>query len=84
MDAIAGYAATVREALQSSGVPFRFLDEELGHAYLGVAFAPDSSQALRSQLSDALDEMRSDGTMQRILADYGVDTSRALGGLGDA
>lgn len=83
VDAIAGYASTVREVLQNDGVEFRFLDEELSHALLGVAFAKDSDPALREQLAAALDEMRADGTTKRILEGYGVETDKALGGLGD-
>lgn len=81
VDAVAGYAATVREALQSNGVSFRFLEEDLSHASLGIAFAKDSNGALRQALTHALDEMRGDGTTKRILEGYGVDTTKALSGL---
>lgn len=83
VDAIADYAATVRLSLQSSGVDYRFLEEDLLRLSLGVAFAKDSDAALRDALAAALDEMRTDGTTAQILGHYGVDTVRALGGLAD-
>lgn len=81
VDAVAGYAATVREALQSYDVPFRFLEEDLSHASLGIAFARGSDRELRRKLKKALEEMRWDGTTKRILEGYGVDTDKALNGL---
>lgn len=82
VDAIAGYAAAVREVLQKDGVDYRFLDEDLGHAFLGVAFAKDRDDGLCRELSEVLDEMLADGTTERILNSYGVNTEKALGGLG--
>lgn len=83
VDAIAGYAAAAREMLQNDGIAFRFLDENLSEATLGVAFAKDSDPALWDKLAAALGEMLDDGTTREILAGYGVDTDKALGGLGD-
>lgn len=80
VDACAGYAAAVREQLRNAGVEYRFLDEDLARAKLGVAFSKGSDEGLRSKLSDALDEMLADGTTARILQAYGVDTDKVLGG----
>ena len=81
VDAAAGYAATLRETLQSDGVRFRFLDNDLSKASFGIAFALNSDRELKNELSDALDDMLSDGTVKRILEEYGVDTDKALGGI---
>lgn len=80
VDACAGYAAAVREQLRNDGVEYRFLEEDLARAKLGVAFSKSSDEALRDKLSNALDEMLSDGTTARILQVYGVDTDKVLGG----
>lgn len=80
VDACAGYAAAVREQLRNAGVEYRFLDEDLARAKLGVAFSKGSDEELRNKLSDALDEMLADGTTARILQAYGVDTDKVLGG----
>ena len=81
VDAIAGYAATVRKVLQKENVQYRFIDEELSHATFGIAFFKDSKTAVRDALSETLSEMLADGTTASILKQYGVDTAKALGGL---
>ena len=83
VDACAGYAAAVREQLRYAGVEYRFLEEDLARAKLGIAFSKGSDEELRSKLSDALDEMLADGTTARILKEYGVDTDKVLGGDAD-
>lgn len=83
VDAVAGYAAAAREVLQNEGIAYRFLDENLSRASIGVAFAKDSDAGLREKLSDALRGMLRDGTTKQILERYGVDTEQALGGVGD-
>ena len=84
VDACAGYAAALREALNNDGVAYRFLEEDLSHAALGVAFAKDGDAVLREKLSAALAGMLADGTTKRILEASGVVTEKALGGLADA
>ena len=78
VDACAGYAAALRDQLENDGVPYRFLEEELSYARLGVAFAKDSDASVRTALSDALASMEADGTTKRILQGYGVDTDKVL------
>lgn len=81
VDACAGYAAALREQLQLAQVEYRFLNDALTQAKLGVAFAKDSDQNLRDALSQALSQMLADGTLARTMQGYGVDTIKALGGL---
>ena len=83
VDACAGYAAVIREALNNDGVSYRFLDEDLSHTLIGVAFLKDGDSTARDKLSEAMKDMLSDGTAARILEEYGVDTQKALGGLLD-
>lgn len=80
VDACAGYAAAVTEQLEADGVDYRLLDEDLSQAKLGVAFSKDGDSHVRELLSDALDEMRSDGSLKEILSKY-VDADKALGGI---
>ena len=79
VDACAGYAATLIELLRNTDVSYRFVDEDLSRAELGIAFAKDSDENLRADLSAALREMRADGTMTRILEEYGLDAAKAFG-----
>ena len=83
VDAIAGYAATLRETLRNDGIAYRFLEEDLNQASLGVAFARGKNTKLQEQLSETLKEMLSDGTTKQILEGYNVDTGKVLGGLMD-
>lgn len=79
VDAVAGYGAAVREALNYGGADYRFLEEEPSHAALGIAFALGSGSQVRENLRQALKEMLEDGTTARILTEYGVDIEKALG-----
>lgn len=81
VDACAGYAATLTELLNNSGVEYRFLDEDLMRVRLGVVFSKESDDELRNKLETALDEMRSDGTTKKILEKYGLNAEKALGGI---
>lgn len=78
VDACAGYAAALRDQLQNDGVSYRFLEEDLSYAKLGVAFAKDGDASVRTALEETLKEMETDGTTERILKDYGVDTDKVL------
>lgn len=81
VDACAGFAATLAELLQNSGVGYRFLDENLLNASLGVAFQPESHEQERALLASALEQMHRDGTTARILRSYGLNSADALGGI---
>lgn len=78
VDACAGYAAALREQLDIVGVDYRVLDEDLVHASLGVAFSKDRDFQVVGEMSQALSEMRSDGTLKEIIGKY-VNAEKALG-----
>lgn len=79
VDACAGYGATVTVLLNNAGVSYRFLEEDLSRAELGIAFPKNSDSALRTQLETTLEEMHKDGTMGHILEGYGLNEKKALG-----
>lgn len=83
VDACAGYAAAVRDQLQNDGVDYRFLDEDLNYVKLGVAFLKNGDATIRDALQETLDAMLADGTTERILKNYGVDTDKVLRRNGD-
>ena len=73
VDACAGHEAAYRTFAERSEGDFRFLDEKLLHAKLGVAFCKDTENgATPSALDAALKEMISDGTVAKILESYGL------------
>ncbi len=83
VDACAGYAAAVRDQLQNDGVDYRFLDEDLNYAKLGVAFLKNGDATIQNALQETLDAMLADGTTEQILKSYGVDTDKVLRRNGD-
>lgn len=83
VDACAGHAAALRWCLQAAGVNYRFLDEDLFQAKIGVAFSKDGDAAVMRGLAEALDAMVADGTAAAIFQEYGLDAERVLQGVGD-
>ena len=79
VDACVGYAAALREQMDSAGVEYRFLDQDLGRTEMGVSFGEDSDERTRQKFSEALTAMKEDGTLTRILEKYGVDGTEVLG-----
>ena len=80
VDACAGHAAALTAQLQYTNTPYRLLEESLLRSEVGVAFALEGDTALRDRLHTALVEMFADGTIEKILAEYGLDPADALGG----
>ena len=80
VDACAGHAAALTAQLQYTNTPYRLLEESLLRSEVGVAFAREGDTALRDRLHTALVEMFADGTIEKILAEYGLDPADALGG----
>ena len=73
VDACAGHEAAYRAFAERNEGNFRFLDEKLLRAKLGVAFCKDTEngETLRD-LDAVLKEMISDGTIAEILESYGL------------
>lgn len=83
VDAVAGHVGMLRYFFESTGTPYRLLDEDLASALVGVAFAKDRDDSVCEDLDRVLDDMRKDGTTASILEAYGIDANSALEGVGD-
>lgn len=83
VDACAGHAEALAELLRNIGGSYRFLEEDLIRSELGVAFSATGESQMRDRLNETLIEMREDGTVQKILESYGLDTEKALGGIAE-
>ena len=59
---------------------YRILEESLMSVQLGVAFAKDGDQELADVLTEALDEMREDGTTEKIVEKYGLNPQTLVWG----
>ena len=67
-DAIAGHELSLRTFVKDDD--YRFLDESILTSKLGVAFKKDYDQSFLTLLANTLDEMRSDGTIRKIVDSY--------------
>ena len=78
VDAIASHEATLKLLVEEDGGEYRVLDETLYTGQLGVAFERGSHKELTKQLTAALQEMKLDGTMDRIVEKYGLDPQKTV------
>lgn len=79
-DALAAHDTSIEQFMKESGLQFRILDEPLQTVGLGVAFDKNDTRGISTELSKTLDEMRSDGTVRKVLQKYVKDANRYLGG----
>lgn len=70
VDAIAAHETAILQYMADYGLEYRILDEPLLTVGLGVAFAKADTRGLERALSDVFAQMRTDGTMERIIGKY--------------
>ena len=58
------------KCMEDYDLEYRIFAEPLLTVGLGVAFAKDDDRGLNEELSQTFEEMRSDGTMKRIIGKY--------------
>jgi polar amino acid transport system substrate-binding protein len=80
VNAVAGHETTLRQYMSQSPGTYRLLSEELLSADVGIAFQVGQNEDLQADLTRALSEMEADGTLQRTLAQYGIQTTQNSGG----
>jgi polar amino acid transport system substrate-binding protein len=80
VDAAAGHETVMREYMDSMPGEFRLLDQELLAVEVGVAFDKDNPSEAAEPLSEALQEMKDDGSLDNILEKYGVSSKSQEGG----
>lgn len=73
--ALAGHEAVLQQIMDEAPGRCRFLDGTLLTAHLGVAFAKDDPAESWQALDAALQEMKADGTIDTIVANYFVPSS---------
>ena len=64
--------------MKDNAVDFRILEEPLLVTGLGIAFAKNDSRWLDTQLNAVLAQMRTDGTLERIIGRYLENASQYL------
>ena len=70
VDAIAAHETGILQYMKDNSVEFRILEEPLLVTGLGIAFAKNDSRGLDTQLNAVLAQMRTDGTLERIIGRY--------------
>ena len=85
VDAIAGLEGGLSVYLQEYPGQYRTLSMSIRSEPLGVAFSKDGDGEMARELSQAFEDMRTDGTIEKIVTSYGLDVEKNLyGGLDDA
>lgn len=83
-DAIAGHEGALSSFMMTSPQNYRMLDESLYTSELGVAFKKGTHRNIAMQLTDILNDMKNDGTTEKIVEKYGLDGGYALKGQTEA
>lgn len=78
VDAIAGHREAIEQFAKDYGKDYRILEEPLLQSPIGVAFYKDDQRELVDKLSDALEDMQSDGTLAKIASKYLPDADYYL------
>ena len=77
-DAIAAHETSILQYMSDYDTSYRILDEPLMTVGIGVAFAKNDDRGICEQLDDTLEEMRKDGTSEKIIGKYLDDPSKYL------
>ena len=70
VDAIAAHDTAVDQFMAETGLEFQILEDPLQTVGLGVAFDKTNTSGIDQQLTQTLDEMRADGTTEKIIGNY--------------
>lgn len=63
VDTVSGYLATLIHLFEQNHVHYRFIDQDVLHTKLGVAFLKGDTSSTRSELEKTLKEILKDGTI---------------------
>ncbi len=70
VDAIAVHETSILQYMKDYDVSYRILDEKLMTVGIGVAFAKDDDRGICEELDKTLEDMRLDGTSEKIVGKY--------------
>ncbi len=79
-DAIIGHESSLKLYTDEYPDSYRYLNMSVCSDAVGVAFKPDGDEALAEKLTQALLEMREDGTTAAIVKKYGLDAEKSVNG----
>ncbi len=70
VDAVAAHETAILQYMEDYDADFRILDEPLLTTGIGVAFSKNDTRGIAEELTKVLDQMRKDGTMEKIIGKY--------------
>ncbi len=70
VDAIAAHETSVLQYMKDYEITYRILEEPLMTVGIGAAFAKDDERGICEALDETLEEMRKDGTSEKIIGKY--------------
>lgn len=80
VDAIIGHESSLRLYTDEYPDSYRYLNMSMCSDAVGVAFKPNGDAVLAEKLTQALLEMREDGTTAAIVKKYGLDAEKSVNG----
>lgn len=69
-DAVAAHETVILQCMKDYNLEYRILKEPLLTVGIGVAFSKYDERGLEQELSQTIEEMKQDGTMEKILGNY--------------
>lgn len=78
VDAVAAHEEAIRQYMKDYGANFRILDEPLLVTGIGVAFSRHDTRGLAAQLDEVFEQMREDGSMEKLAGKYLDDPTHSL------
>lgn len=79
-DAIAGHEALLSELVKNGSGAYKLLGESIYMSELGVAFYKGTNIELAEKLSKEIEELKNDGTLDRIVESYGLNAQKVVWG----
>ena len=79
-DAAAGHEAALEEYTENEPGVYKLLEQPILEAQLGIAFEKGSDSDIPAKLTAALEEMKTDGTLSKIVEKYGLNAEKVVWG----
>lgn len=78
VDAIAAHETAVEQYMKDYEMSYRILDEDILTTGIGAAFSLQDDRMIAEKLSETMDEMRKDGSLEEILSKYVTNPGKYL------
>ncbi len=79
-DAVSGHETAIQICMDDDKGNYRILDETLLKVQVGVAFDKDSTNQPVEDISNVINDMKEDGTIDKIVSKYGLDADKVVRG----